>query len=399
MAPESGSRSLAHAGGIPRFSYGLVIGKFRPPHEGHLFLIRSAAAFCKHLTVGIFDHESERLSLEARCAIFRECFPLNVYPQVYLAWGVDPHPIDYGKPDVWEKHVSVFRKTLEDALRGQGLSWKIARPEVLFTSETYGDELARRLGIPVHVNLDEARSWRPVSATQVREAPTRHWSQLPLATRTRLCLRVVVLGAESTGTTTLAQDLAAALRQRGGDLSQTRWVPEFGREFTMAKLAVARGVARSHQLLLPQMNELVWSEEDFIHIASQQLRWEEEAARETGPVLICDTDPLATTVWHERYRGKQSRELQSLTRLLPRRAFYVLTDEKDVPFDQDGFRDGEHLRTQMNARFEAVLKERNLPFFRVSGTPAERTAQVLERIDRELKRLGDFPIAAASELC
>ncbi|WP_256842158.1 AAA family ATPase [Ornithinimicrobium cryptoxanthini] len=51
-----------------------------------------------------------------------------------------------------------------------------------------------------------------------------HWWALPTPVRAWLTRRVVVLGAESTGTTTLSRDLAAELG--------CGWVPEFGRDWS-----------------------------------------------------------------------------------------------------------------------------------------------------------------------
>ena len=98
-------------------------------------------------------------------------------------------------------------------------------------------------------------------------------------------LRVVLVGAESTGKTTLAQDLAADLG--------ARWVPEYGRDYTYEKLAREGG----------RMEDLVWTTADFVAIARAQNALEAREA-DSGAVLVCDTDTLATSIWHERYWGR-----------------------------------------------------------------------------------------------
>ncbi|MEN9799953.1 MAG: hypothetical protein RL653_3650 [Pseudomonadota bacterium] len=359
----------------PRFRHGLIIGKFRPPHAGHCFLVRAAAASCERLTVGVFDHESSRLPLAARADILREELPAALRPRVHLTWAEDPHPVDYGDPAAWDAHVSVFREGLR------------ASPPVdaLFSSEAYGEELARRMGIPVNVVLDAPRTWQPVSATAVRNDLAGQWHLLPEATRARLALRVVVLGAESTGTTTLARQLAEALASRGGALASTRFVPEFGREHSHAKLAVARAEARAAGRAEPGFDAVGWDGADFVHIARMQTAWEEAAARSGGPVVVCDTDALATSIWHERYLGRASAELTVFAATLPPRALYLLTDEQGVPFEQDGLRDGEHLRGWMNGRFESVLQTCNAPWLRVRGNPGARLAAALAQVEALLR--------------
>ena len=58
--------------------------------------------------------------------------------------------------------------------------------------------------------------------------PFASWDQLPPVRRAALTARVVLVGAESTGKTTLTQDLVKHYRSRGGVWSNTLWVSEFG---------------------------------------------------------------------------------------------------------------------------------------------------------------------------
>jgi HTH-type transcriptional repressor of NAD biosynthesis genes len=111
-----------------------------------------------------------------------------------------------------------------------------------FTSEAYGAELAQRLGAR-HVAVDPARALVPISASALRADPSAGWEHLAPCVRQDLARRVVLVGAESTGKTTLAQRLAARLRQRSAAVSGTQWVLEYGREYTLYKPADARGRA------------------------------------------------------------------------------------------------------------------------------------------------------------
>ena len=81
---------------------------------------------------------------------------------------------------------------------------------------------------------------------------------------------------------------------------------------------------------------------DFELVCRRQTEAEERAARDGGPVLVCDNDALAATVWQERYRGRATEPVRRLAAALPERALYLLTAHDDVPFDDDGLRDGEH---------------------------------------------------------
>ena len=169
--------------------------------------------------------------------------------------------------------------------------------------------------------------------------------------RAGLALRVALVGAESTGTTTLARDLCDALRARGGAWARTEWVPEYGREYSVNLLAVARAHDPAAR---PQ--DIVWTEEDFVDIAREQNRREDDGG--------------ATRRSRARLRHRRDGH-RHLARALPRhpqrarrgvadamapRALYLLTDHADVPFEDDGLRDGEHVRGWMNERFAEVLR-------------------------------------------
>jgi HTH-type transcriptional repressor of NAD biosynthesis genes len=109
-----------------------------------------------------------------------------------------------------------------------------------------------------------------------------------------LARRVVVVGAESAGRTTLAENLASHLRVTGGSHGLTRWVGEYGRDYTVALLARTRAEAQLSSRPAPGMDALVWPSSAFVEIAMEQNRREDEEARKGGPVLVCDTDACAT---------------------------------------------------------------------------------------------------------
>ena len=365
------------------FEHGLVIGKFYPPHAGHHFLIRSAASSCRRVTVVAMAADVESIPLAARVSWLREAYADQ--PHVCVTGVVDNIPVDYGDADIWDGHVALMR---EGIAAGQHHA---AAVDSVFSSESYGRELARRFNA-ADVRLDAARETFPVSGTAVRRDPMRHWLELDPGVRAWFAKRVVVLGAESTGTTTLSLDLTAALRARGGLHTVTAWVGEYGRELTAAKLAAARARAAQAGRPKPTVFELEWTDEDFVDVVVRQTADEDRCARLGGPVLICDTDALATTVWQERYMGRTTDDVAQLAADLPPRALYILTDHADVPFDDDGLRDGEHLRGWMTQRFREVLASGDVPWIEVGGDRDKRLRTALEAVDALLSdgwRLAD----------
>jgi NadR type nicotinamide-nucleotide adenylyltransferase len=362
--------------GETAFEHGLVIGKFYPPHAGHHFLIDAAAEASRRVTVVVMAAEVESIPLDARVAWVREAYA-NTRSAVEVVGIIDNLDVDYEDEEAWAGHVALMRRAVQDSRHA-------AVPiDAVVTSEPYGAELARRFAA-ADMRLDQTRDTVAISATKVRADPVSHWAMIEPPVRAWLARRVVVLGAESTGTTTLSLDLADALRARGGAHALTGWVPEYGRALTVIKLAVARAQAVRAERTEPGIFDLEWRDADFAAVARRQTGDEDRAARRGGPVLVCDTDALATTVWQERYMGAATPEVQAEAASMPPRSLYILTSDDGVPFEDDGLRDGEHLRPWMTGRFREVLASQDVAWIEVHGDRAERLRHALAAVDAML---------------
>ncbi len=333
--------------------HGLVVGKFYPPHAGHHLLVRTAAAQAAQVTVLVMSTAAERLSMAERVAWMQA-----EHPGVTVRGIVCDAPVDYDSQPVWAAQVACMKAVVRE------------RVDIVFSSEKYGDELAAWFGA-VHVPVDPLRTRAPISGTACRADLYGNWSQLAPATRAGLAARIVVVGAESTGTTTVSRALAAHYRHRW---PATEWVPEYGREVVLERVAAGE-----------PFDEIPWTAADFAAIAAHQQQLEETAARRGAPVLICDTDAFATTVWERRYLGTAAPCLP----LAPRRR-YLLTDHVGVPFVQDGIRDGEHIRADMTGWFVDALTAAGLSWVLLTGTLDERVGLAVRVTDRALAAFHDF---------
>lgn len=345
-----------------RYGTGLVVGKFYPPHAGHHALIDAAAAACDRVIVVVAPSSGETVPLDLRVRWLREAHP----DHVHVVGVYDDHPVDYADPAVWDLHTAVFREAA-----GTG------RVDAVFSSEAYGAELARRFGA-VAVTVDEAREGVPVSGTAVRADPVAHWDRLGPGVRAWLTRRVIVVGAESSGTTTMARALARHYRLRGGVWARTRWVPEYGRELTERKLAALRRTRPD-----ATVDQVVWERADFREVAAAQNAAEDAAARDGAPILFGDTDAFATTIWEERYLGSTSEEVAAQVRPP---ALYLLTDDAGVPFVDDGLRDGEAIRSWMTGRFRHELAARGVPHVVLTGRYRARLRAAVAACDALLAR-------------
>lgn len=314
---------------------GLVIGKFYPPHRGHKYLIDTARAAVDTLTVIVCDHPGEIPDASLRAEWLRE-----IHPDAEVRVVDDCVPADDSRG--WAEYT----------VRCLGYA-----PDVVFTSEDYGEAYARFLGCR-HVLVDRARREMPISGTRVRADPLGCWEYLEPPVRGYYARRVCLVGAESTGKTTLARQLAEHYR--------TVWVPEYGREYSERKLE-ADGCYR-------------WESAEFAHIARTQCEWENAAARRANRILVCDTDAFATSIWHRRYLGRRSPEVEAIAASHRRPDLYLLTDV-ETPFVQDGTRDGESIRQWMHETFLEELTAQGRPFVEVRGEPPARLRAATAAID------------------
>lgn len=319
-----------------RHDLSIVIGKFYPPHRGHKLLIDTALSESDRVVVIVCDRKGECIPGGQRARWIAE-----IHPRAEVMLIDDVY--DQDDSAIWAANT---------------IRWLGRVPSAVYTSEDYGPVYASLMGAE-HVMVDRDRIEIPISGTQVRQDPLSNLDYLEPCVRAFYVHRYVVVGAESTGTTTVAEKLAERL--------DTIWVPEYGHEFC-------------HNL--DDVWSYEWSTRDFVDIATEQTRREDLAAREANRVLICDTDAWTTGLWHERYMGHRSFEVEAVRN--PKKVMYFLTDPEGVPFVQDGTRDGEHIRLSMHERFIERLEQDGKPFIILKGSLEERLETALLEIEERL---------------
>lgn len=321
-----------------------MIGKFLPPHRGHKHLIDTARAHVDRLGVIVCDKPEMRPEGALRAAWLRE-----IHPNAEVILIDDRLPADDSQ--LWAENTRLIL----------GKS-----PDVVFTSEDYGEPYAGFLGCD-HVLVDRERVTVPCSGTLVRSSPLDNLEFLEPCVRAHYVKRVAIMGAESTGTTTLARSLAEGYG--------TTWVEEYGREYWIEKLRASPTFEED-----PLGEGLTWTEDEFVHIAEEQGRREDLAARTANRVLFCDTDPFATSLWFERYLGHRSARVEAVS--AARHYDLTILTGAEIPFVQDGWRDGESIRLQMHRRFVERLEEEGRPYALLEGSPDTRLAEAKRLVDR-----------------
>jgi HTH-type transcriptional repressor of NAD biosynthesis genes len=316
---------------------GIVIGKFYPPHKGHEYLINYALARVDSLTVLVCDSLQYTISAQRR-----QQWLQKIHPRAHVI--IIPDINDDDNSEAWAKHTLEF------------LGYT---PDYVFSSENYGKSYAHFMKTQ-HTMVDQKRIHVPISATRVRNNVLQEWPYLHEVVRKDLAIRIVVLGAESTGTTALAKDL--------GERFKAPWVPEYGRLYSESF---------SH-------TKHTWTDDEFIHIAHTQQVLENQVAVSSGGILFCDTNASTTVAWQERYMSHTTKEVLNIADKDIVDLYIVTGDE--IPFVQDGTRDGEHIRHKMHQHFLEVLQNQVIPFIVVTGSEKDRCTKATKAINELLKQ-------------
>jgi HTH-type transcriptional repressor of NAD biosynthesis genes len=167
--------------------------------------------------------------------------------------------------------------------------------------------------------------------------------------------RICLLGAESTGKTTLARSLAVAY----GDA----WNPEYGRPYTE----------------IGRDPDAPWTSDEFTHIARIQCWYEDSLAAAARRLLFCDTDAFTTALFHEVYLGEPTHAFDDL---VARSYDLYLVCGLDVPWRHDGIREFEEQRHWMHDRYLERARASGSPWLLVEGSREQRLHDSGPAVDR-----------------
>lgn len=163
--------------------------------------------------------------------------------------------------------------------------------------------------------------------------------------------KVVVIGPESTGKSTLCQQLAGHYG--------VSWVPEFARQYL-----VQHGTNYTYDNLLT--------------IAKGQVALEEEyAARVKDQVLFVDTDMYVMKVWCEFVFGKCHQWI--LDRIAERPYDLYFLCDIDLPWVQDGLREYPDItnRQKLYRIYKDILINQTVPWVEISGNEIDRLQKAI----------------------
>lgn len=327
-----------------KYNHGLVLGKFYPPHLGHLHLIIESKKRCKQLTVVISSISKEVIPGHLRFSWLKELLPDN---GIEIIWIQDENP-QYPEehPDFWQ----IWKRSIQRVLKSP--------IDVIFTSEEYGEPLANTLNCK-HECIDLNRNQFPISATKIRNAPLKSWDFIPDLIKPYFLKRIVLTGPESVGKSTLAKNLA--------NYFQTSFVSEYAREY------------------LDRQGRYVIAS-DIPEIGRGHLLSEMEGATRAKKFLFIDTDHLTTKIYSEHYFSQCPEWVK--TRALRLKYDHSLLLDIDVPWVEDPQRDLGAKRGEMKDIFINEMKAANRSYTMISGSFEKR----FETSKRIIQEIGELPM-------
>lgn len=332
-----------------QYNVGLYGGSFNPLHLGHIDCIIQAANMCREL-------------------------------YIILSIGNNRQEIDFRVRYRWlyqtTKHIgNVKILTLEDSceektdytieLAREDCEWvkeKIGKPiDVIFCGSDYGKDSFWNVCYPDCEHFVFRRNG--ISSTRIRNTPYQYWDWIPDVVRPYYNKKVLIIGGESTGKSTLTINLAKRFN--------TNYIDEAGRE-----LSEKSGT------------DLMMLSEDFTEILLQHKLNEIKAIEHSNKVLFIDTDSLVTQFYMDFLDDPQKIKNKMLSDAIDSINDYdiIFFLDIDVPFVQDGGRSEEirDNRMKYSEQLKNVFISHGRKFITLTGTYQERYVTAVKEINNLL---------------
>lgn len=166
--------------------------------------------------------------------------------------------------------------------------------------------------------------------------------------------KIVVIGPESTGKSTLCMELAKHYR--------TSWCPEFAREYLLKK-------------------GMDYTYEDLLVIAKGQQEWEEKFLTTAKKLYFIDTNQYVMKVWCEvSFEQCHPWILQQIAK--SKYDLYLLCNT-DLPWAPDELREypDPNVRQKLYKMYQDLLINNGTPWAEISGQQNERISSAIAAID------------------
>jgi HTH-type transcriptional regulator, transcriptional repressor of NAD biosynthesis genes len=332
---------------------GFFGGKFLPLHLGHVYAIVHASSIVDELFV-VLSHSEKRDRELCQHTKMR-----YVPAQIRLRWLSQ---LTKDMPNV--KVISI-----EDDQGGEDYDWEegsrlikqaIGKTiDFVFSSELdYGDIFEKHYPDSKHILIDPNRSHVNISATKIRnEGLFRNWEYIPDVVKTYFIKKIVVVGTESCGKSSLTRNLAK--------IYNTSYVSEYGRT-VCEELGGCDGII---------------VKEDYHKIAYGHKLEEWKAIEKANKVVFIDTEAIVTQFYSKLYNREHQSVLDEIAKLQDYDLWLYL--EPDVKWVNDGLRvhGAEVIRAQNNQELKDLLNHHQINYKILSGDYANRLTSAIAYVN------------------
>lgn len=329
-----------------RYKCGMYGGSFNPLHIGHVRCMIQAANMCEKLII-VISSGRNRDEVDVRLR-YRWVYQLTKHlpdVRIFILEDAAPSKGDYTE-DYWTSDADKVKKFAGEPI------------DAVFCGSDYDENSFWGKCYPEAKLIIFPRDG--ISSTELRRDIYGHWDWLPSIVKPHYVKKVLLIGGESTGKSTLTQNLALHYN--------TTFMEEAGRDISER--------SGTDMMMIPQ---------DFTDILLTHKQRELEQIQRADKVFFEDTDCLITRFYLDFLEGKDKERNAALANAIARMNEYdlILFCEPDVKFVQDGDRSEVIAadREKYSRQIKEIYRSRGFDFVSLSGSYQQRYEKAVQLVD------------------